>query len=247
MERRAGRVRSQVAGAQVGLGVDGVRDDAARSALAEVVEAGVVGVEDRDRCLLDQARLRRAIGLERAVELEVLAGDGGDDADVEATVARPLQRQAVGRRLHHHAVVAGRDHPCQQLLQLERLRRRVAILVRRDLVEDADLDGPDLARVPPACPQHLRRQRGHGRLAVRPVTPITVSCSEGRPNQASAASARARRVRSTTSCGTRGRELALDHEAERPAREGIGGEVVAVDVDARDGEEERARRHRRES
>jgi hypothetical protein len=35
-----------------------------------------------------------------------------------------------------------------------------------------------------------------------PVTPITVSRSDGRPNHASAASAIARRVRSTTSCGT---------------------------------------------
>ena len=127
MEARAGRVGLQVAGAEVGLGVDGVGDDAIAGPLAEVAEAGVVGVEDGDRRLLDQERLGRAVVLERAVELEMLAGHRRHHADVEAAVARPLQRQPVRRGLHDDAVVAGRDHPGQQLLELERLRRRVAL------------------------------------------------------------------------------------------------------------------------
>ena len=86
--------------------------------------------------------------------------------DVEPAVARPLQRQRMGRGLHHDAVVAGVDHAREQLLQLERLRRRVAVVVRNDLVEDADLDRSDLARMPSAAPQHLRGQGDHRRLAV---------------------------------------------------------------------------------
>ncbi len=74
MESRAGRVRLQVAGAQVGGNVDAVGDDAIARSLAEVVEARVIGIEHGDRRLLDQARLRRSIVVERAVELEMLAG-----------------------------------------------------------------------------------------------------------------------------------------------------------------------------
>ena len=74
-----------------------------------------------------------------------------------------------------------------------------------------------------------------------PVTPMTVSCSDGRPNQASAASARARRVRSTTSCGTSipGTSRSTTRPMA-PASAAARREVVAVDVDARHGEEERA-------
>ena len=111
-------------------------------------------------------RLRRAIRLDGSVELEVLARHRRHHRDVEPAVARPSQRQRMGRGLHHDAVVAGVDHAREQLLQLERLRRRVAVIVRNDLVEDPDLDRPDLARMPSAAPQHLRGQGDHGRLAV---------------------------------------------------------------------------------
>ena len=157
VEAGAVRIRREVAGAKVGLGVDGVGDDPTARPLSEVAEAGIVGVEDGNRRLLDQARLGGAIVLDRAVELEMLAGHRRHHADVEAAVPRPLQGQPVRRGLQDDAVVAGGDHPRQQRLELEGLGRRVALGVELEVVEDAGEDGPDLAGMPAARPTASRR------------------------------------------------------------------------------------------
>ncbi len=75
-----------------------------------------------------------------------------------------------------------------------------------------------------------------------PVTPMTVRRSEGRSNQASAASARAR-LRSVDDelRDLNPGDLALDDEADGAGLDRRRREVVTVDVDAGHREEERAR------
>ncbi len=75
-----------------------------------------------------------------------------------------------------------------------------------------------------------------------PVMPITCRRRDGWSYQASAASARASRERATTSCGIcQAGQLVFHHDRQRPARDRLRHVVMAVHVDARDGEEERAR------
>src|SRR5918999_3866730 len=145
MEAGPGRIRPEVTGTEVRLMVDAVAEGAVSGPVAEVRVRGIVGVENGDRRLLDQARLGGTVRLHRAVELEVLARHGRDHADVEPAVPRPPQRQGMGGGLHDDAVVPGRDHARQELLKLERLRRRAAVFVRRDRVADPYLYGSDLS------------------------------------------------------------------------------------------------------
>ncbi len=172
----------------------------------------------------------------------MLARDRGDHADVEAAVARPIQREPVRRRLHDDAVVAILDHPRQQLLELERLRRRGSVVVRAHVIADADEDGTDLAGTAAGAAKELGGQCGHGRLAVgarhaddgqplrRPSEPRVGGIGQG----TSGAVDNQLRDRQPG-------ELALDDEADGTRLHRRGGEVMAVDVDPGDGEEERAR------
>jgi hypothetical protein len=244
VEGRAGRIGTQVAGPQIGLRVDPVGDDPVAGPIPEVGERRVVGVQDRDRGLLHQPRLRRTICLERAVELEVLARQVGHHADREAAVPRPLQRQPVRGRLHHHAVVAGLDHAGEERLELERLGRGAAVEVRLELVEDAGEDGADLPGVPAAGPQHLRGKGGDRRLAVG-----AGHTDDGEPLGRAAIPGVGGIGQGTTrpvDHQLRDRcvgELPLHHQADGTALDGLRGEVVPVDVHAGNGEEERARLH----
>src|SRR3546814_7243080 len=95
--RRASRLGPDVGGADRGGGIGPVRDGPVASPLAEVGEGSVIRVEDGDRGLLDEHRLGGPIGLERAVEFEVLAGHVGHDADPEKSEEHTSELQSLMR------------------------------------------------------------------------------------------------------------------------------------------------------
>ena len=124
------------------------------------------------RCeLLEQPQLGVAVGLPRAVELEVLVGQVGQDRDVVGDRVDPAERQAVRGRLDDRRGVAGDAHRLHRTLQVGRLRGRGVGLVgglhaadpRRGGARHAGRDARGL-------------ERGHGeergrRLAVRAGDP----------------------------------------------------------------------------
>ncbi len=157
----------EVRRADGGIGPQPVGHHLAARSVPEIGEVAVVRIQDRDRRLLDEHRLGGTICVQRAVELEVLTGQVGHDGDIESAVAHPRLRQAVRGRLHHHAVVARRHHVGQQGLELERLRRRIAIRVRQLFVADPDGHRPCQARPPAGRTEHGCRQKAGRRLPVR--------------------------------------------------------------------------------
>ena len=115
------------------------------------------------RQLLEQAQLRVAVGLEGAVQLEVLVGDVREDGDVVGDPGDSFERQPVRRRLDDREPVAGHHHRPQRHLQLGRLRgswRGSAFALA---------DRPDLRLDRPDRPgrQSGRFERRHGERAGR--------------------------------------------------------------------------------
>jgi hypothetical protein len=82
--------------------------------------------------------LGREVRLHVAVEVEVIAGQVGEDAGGEAQLVRAAQRERVRRDLHHARAAAFLQHVAQHLLQLGRFGRRPrrVELARADAVAD---------------------------------------------------------------------------------------------------------------
>ncbi len=68
------------------------------------------GFSSADREAREEAALGGAVGLERAVELEVLGGDVGQHGHVVGRTSHALLRQTVRGRLDHRPAVAGVEH-----------------------------------------------------------------------------------------------------------------------------------------
>ena len=143
---------------------------------------GVVGIHDGDprpgtRQALggtlvaespEEAELRLAICLERAVQLQVLVSQVGEDGHVIGDLRHSAQRQAMRRGFHDRGLVAGLDHGPQDSLQLRglgcgdvlRIGRayRAHLLGRRCRIAGGDAGGL----------QNGRGQERGGGLAVSP-------------------------------------------------------------------------------
>ncbi len=193
----------------------------------------------------EQRQLGVAVRLPRAVQLEVLVGQVGEDGDVVVDRGDAVQGKAVGRRLEHHRVIAGIDHRPQRGLQLRRLRGRGMGVVVLGPSADARRDRADHPG-PPAG----RFERGHRevrgrRLAVRPRDaddgegPRRVS----EPPGGRAGQDRAGGVDHDLRGGQPG-EWPLHDDRGGTALEGVRDVVVPVDVLPGDGDEQHPGRHR---
>ena len=191
---------------------------------------------------LEQRQLRVAVRLPRAVELEVLVGQVGQDRDVVGDRVDPPEREPVRRRLDDRGRVAGADHRPERPLELWRLGRRGVGLVR--LLDAADPrrgraghPGPDAGRLE----RRDREERGR-RLAVRAGDPddrqvaARVAVPPGRRGGEGGPAVGHDELRQVD-LG----ERLLDDRGRGAGRGCRRDEVVAVDVEARDGHEQRAR------
>ena len=185
MPRPSGILRD-VGRADVGGGVGAVRqdrgpriagdaDEGARRRVVEVDDAdpwtcrrraGSTGVPTAAQAGKER-QLRVAIRLPRAVELEVLVGQVGDDGDVVVDRADPFEGEAVRRGLDDRGGVAGVDHAPKRGLQLRRLGRRRVDGVILGQATDPRRDRPDHPRSHPGSLERRDREVRGRRLAIR--------------------------------------------------------------------------------
>ncbi len=79
------------------------------------------GIHGGERKPFEETPLRRPVGLQRAVELEVLVGDVRQRADVVRNRADAILGQPVRRRLDDGEPIPGRHHPREVALEIGRL------------------------------------------------------------------------------------------------------------------------------
>ena len=189
---------------------------------------------------LEQAQLGGAVGLEGAVELEVLVAQIGQDRDVVGDSAHAFEREAVRRRLDDGEGVPGLDHGPQRGLELGRLRGRHVLAIGGALGPDLELHRAEQAGRAAGCLERGGGERGRRALAVRARDPDHAQL--------------AARVAVPPGCGVgEGRARALDHQLRQRVGDvvlddrgcgtaGSGGvdEVMTVDVLAADGDEQRS-------
>ena len=117
------------------------------------------------RHLLRQLQLRREIRLHRLVVVEMVLGEIGERAAGEARLAGAVLAERVGRDLHHAVGAAVRLHRRENLPEL--LERRGGVAGREAPRAVEDLDGGDIAALPPGNGVHeLGEDPGGRRLAV---------------------------------------------------------------------------------
>ena len=113
------RFETQVLGAEVGRGVDGVGHGLRPRAGAKRCGGGVVGVEDGglgDALVdafvehLEQAALGGEVAGEVAVEVEVVAAEGREDGDIELALVEAVEGEAVRGGLDDGVATAAGDH-----------------------------------------------------------------------------------------------------------------------------------------
>ena len=121
LDVEAGAVLGDAHGADVGGGIRAVGDDPGTALPGRADEhAGrrIVEVDDGRAVRPVQPREQRdlgvAVGLPRAVQLEVLVGDVGQDGDVVGDRGDAIEGQAVRGRLDDGDLVAGIDHRAEE-------------------------------------------------------------------------------------------------------------------------------------
>ena len=198
-------------------------------------------LDDVRRQPLEEPQLRVAVRLPGAVQLEVLVGQVGQDRHVVGDGVDPPERQPVRRRLDHRGRIAGAGHRPDRSLELWRLGSRGVGLVRRLDAADPGLGraghpGPDAG-----CLEGRDREERCRRLAVRPGDPDDRQVATriavppgGRGGQGRPAVGHdeLRQV----DLGQR----VLDDGGRRACRGCRRDVLVAVDVETRDGHEQRA-------
>ena len=191
---------------------------------------------------LEQPQLRVAVRLPGAVQLEVLVGQVGQDRHVVGDGVDPPERQPVRGRLDDRGRVAG-DGPSPGSPAGARGASGVVAWA-----SFAAWTPPILVSAVPVIP--VRMPAASSAATARnevvvlpsvPVIPTTARSRLGSPYHQAAAAARAVRLSATTSCGrsTSGSGV-LDDRGRGAGRGCRRDELVAVDVEARDGHEQRA-------
>ena len=236
---RAAGIGLHLADADIGLRMGTVAQHPVSRALAEDRPGRIVAIEDRHRRLLDEQGLGIAVCLERAMELEVLVGDVGDDPGPVPAVADPTERQAMGRGLDHGTVIARGHHLRQELLELKRLGGRGPRQVVAQLIADLDVHRAKQSRPMAPGTQQLRAEGRDSGLPVGARHPDRRQCA------ARLAEPQVRGVRQRVAAigddelrDVHVRHLVLDHHGGRPRLDGGGCEPVTVGVLPRHCEEE---------
>ena len=125
----------------------------------------------------EQHRFRVAVGLGRAVVIEVVVGEVGENGGGEALAADALLDERVARHLHRARGAAVVHHLAEERVQRERVRRRVCRLDAS--LADADLDGAEEAGLRAERRQEVVEQVRRRRLAIRPRHPDELQLAAG--------------------------------------------------------------------
>ena len=228
--------------AHIGLFVHAVAQHPVTRVLAQDRPAGVVAVQDGEGGLVNKERLGVAVGLECAVELEVLVRQVGEHRGTVSAVAHAPECEAVRRGLDHRGLVAHRHHPRQQLLELERLGGRCASEILLELIAHLDVHSPEQSGSLACRGQDLGTERSDGRLAIGAgdADRRQVSARLGKP-QVGGVRQGVSGVGDHQLWSSRGGQLLL-HDHRPGARiDGVGHVEVSIGVLAGHREEERSR------
>jgi hypothetical protein len=239
-EARTARVEAHVEGAVVGVRVDGIGGRRDVELAGQPLPVRVVDVDDRrSASLREQALLGGVVVLHRRMEVQVVLGQVGPDADGEVDARRAPELERVRGDLHRHGSVAFRQHPREKCLQIDRFRRRPldrflrAADDRRDRAEQPGLD--------PGGLEQLADQERRRRLAVRAgdADDAQRGCRVAVKARGGGAHRGAHVV--DHDLGNAEVERALDDQRGGAAGNRVGSEVVPVGLEARDTEKERPR------
>ncbi len=196
---------------------------------------------------LEQRKLGRPVRLERAVELEVLVGQVREDRDVVRDAARRARRPARGTSSRRTAARSpALDHRPERPLELRglgRRRRAPAFGSRRPPIFVATVPTSPTGRMPAASSAATARKDVVVLPSV-PVMPTTPSSRMGRRTTMRPPSRGPTELRSTTSWASGESTGRSTIAAAAPAAAAAIDEVVAVDVLAGHGDEQRSRADR---
>ena len=166
-------------------------DPLARKAGEQALRPRIVTVDAGDVTLVEKPRLRVAVGLHRAVVVEVILRQVRENTDAESDSFYPALHQRVGRDLHHGIGAARIDHLGKQALHGQRVGR--CAVGRDGLVADQILICADQADLRALCALQKSCLIRYVVVVLPfvPVTPTTVSFPAGVPYHTAAQSASA--------------------------------------------------------
>ena len=198
-----------------------------------------------------QVELGGEIGRRRAVQLQMVVAEAGDDAAVEAHVGQPLAAagQRPRRRLDHGGAQPGVHHGAQRRVHLHRQRRGDVFGVGHQagaVIDPYRRDQPS---------RHLQRAQqvvdhpGGGALAVGPGDPHHVQLAAGMAEETRRGRGQGRHRVGDADPGDAApivaqplaARLAAVHHRHRARRHGAVDEPVAIDVRTRLRDEHRTR------
>ena len=242
--RDAGVEPADRLGPDLGGGVDGEPERAglAHQAAAELVVE--VGGARRVGALVgrpgEEAPLGREVVLDVGVVVEVVAGEVGEQGRREARAGHAPLHQRVRGDLHGAGRVARVAHPGEQQLEVDRVGRGVVHRLHRPA--DPGLDRADQAAAVAGRLEHRAQQERRGGLAVGAGDADDGQRLGGAPGERRGGEGHAEaRVAHHDLGRPEPRQGPLHHRRGGPARDGLGGEVVAVGAQPRQRAEERAR------
>ena len=188
----------------------------------------------------EQPPLGLEVGLEVAMEIEVVVAEVREHENGEADSVEAMKDGRVRRRLHRARSVTDVQHLAEQPLQVDRLGGRAHHAPA--LPTDARLDRPEQARAPAGGCEDREQEEARGGLAARSRDADDLQLA-GRLAEEDVGSRRHRRAGvGDDDLRHRQVEPTLHHERNRPAPHSIRSEIVPVGVLTRHGEEEVARR-----
>ena len=219
-----------------------VERDRVRELRSEAAAVLVADVHDRRVGLIEERAFRLVVRVHRAVVVEVILRQVGEDEHREARPREPSLRLCDRGRLHHARVVVAFEHLAEEALQVDRLGgvQPGGSLLARDHALDVRQQ-PGAA--PGRCEDRVQQERGGG-LAVRAGDPrhgelarrvVEEERRRGRHRGPRVGHAELWQVDA---------DALFDHERRSARRRSDRGERMAVVVRAAQAEEERAGPHR---
>ena len=192
--------------------------------------------------VLEQLRLRELVIFHRLMIIEVVLREVREDRRVKLDARDAVLVERVRRDFHDDVVHAFVAHECERVLQLDDVRRRV--VDRQHLVLDHDLDRADEADLFARMAQNRARQIARRRLAVRARDADDAHCAcrviMEEWNDRVERRLELRHDELRHACGHLGIAPRRQH-SDRALLDGLRDERVAVNMHARNRDEQRAR------
>jgi hypothetical protein len=221
------------------LEIDGVDDAELDRLLAEspqlVRETATMRVRNVDRGawavavhvgLGEEPALRVEVLLHRAVKVEVVLAQVGEDQHPEADAEQALQGGAVGGGLERARAVARVQHLAEGALEIDRLAGRPG--GRAALSADAVLDRAEEPGTTPCGREDGEEEKGGRRLPVRAGDAGDLELPRRVSEESIGSKSHGFSGVADEELGRRQLERPLDDERGRPVGDGVGGELVSV-------------------